>query len=207
MMRHMLAILFILAVLVPSGQVWSADNQAQLEKEVRELRQRVSELESQLEQERGYGQNVWDPFREMERVQREMNRMFNDSFGRGLLSEPGLFGRNVFDPQADITENQTHYTVTMDIPGMEKDAVNVEIKGNTLYVSGERSETKEKTGANNEVISKERSFGHFSRIVTLPGDVKEDSIDAQYANGILTIRVEKAQSGTADAAGTKVIVR
>jgi len=70
----------------------------------------------------------WDPFSEMERIQKEMNRMFRDSSSRGFLQgslKP--FTGSFFDPEVDIRETESHYIVTMDIPGMEKDSINIEV--------------------------------------------------------------------------------
>ncbi|MBN1521609.1 MAG: Hsp20/alpha crystallin family protein [Candidatus Aureabacteria bacterium] len=136
----------------------------------------------------------WDPFEEMERIQKEMNRMFRNSFGRGLLQKkPALFiQEHYFDPDIDIRDDKTHYIITMDIPGMDKDKINIEIKNRHLIVSGERkSETEEKSKGS--FYRKERSFGSFSRTIPLPEDASSKEISAEYKKGVLTIKIPKQE--------------
>lgn len=133
----------------------------------------------------------WDSFSEMERIQKEMNRMFRDSFGRGSLQgKLKPFTGSFFDPEVDIKETESHYIVTMDIPGMEKDSINIEVKGNQLIVSGERERQTEESHLN-RFFRKEREFGHFERIIPLPDDAKQEGIDVEYEKGVLTVKIPK----------------
>jgi len=132
----------------------------------------------------------WDPFSEIDRIQKEMNRMFRDSFGRGR-NQFSLFNKQQpFDLETDMRETKSHYIVKMDIPGMDKSNINIEVKGNVLVVSGERNEFNEQNNKNN-FFRRERSFGYFSRTVPLPDGVDENSISAEYKKGVLTIKIAK----------------
>ena len=139
-----------------------------------------------------YPNAQWDPFEEMENMHKEMNRMFRDSFGRGmghsgfgLLEGPGLF-----DPSLDIKDTPSKYIITFDVPGLEKDNLNIEVKGRTLVVSGERNqETEEKNPG--KFYRKERSFGYFSRAVPLPEDADTNVTVEEFKNGVLKLAVPK----------------
>ena len=135
----------------------------------------------------------WDPFKEMSRIQKEMDRMFRDSFGRSSMS-PSLFdsGRLAwsFDPQIDLKDNGDHYSLTMDVPGTDKDKIKVTAKNNILTISGERAQNQEdKQGS--RYFRRERSYGAFSRSITLPEDADSSNMCLEYKNGVLTASIPK----------------
>lgn len=140
----------------------------------------------------------WDPFAEMEEIQKQMNRMFSDSFGRGFISPQfGMFDKSLaYDLQTDVQETKTHYIIKMDVPGMDKSNINVEVKNNMLMVSGQRDESSEENQGN-KMFRKERSFGYFSRTVPLPTDANGTAITADYNNGVLTVKVPRTENKTA----------
>jgi HSP20 family protein len=133
--------------------------------------------------------DTWEPFEEMKRMQQKFNKMFNESFGKGV--------GNYFEPDIDIKEDKTHYMITMDLPGMDKDKISVEIKNKTLRVSGERETTLEESKGD-KFFRQERSYGHFSRAIPLPDNIKENEISADYIKGVLTIKIAKAFSAAED---------
>lgn len=143
--------------------------------------------------------DTWQPFEEMKRMQQKLNKMFNESFERGMRNygfSPFDKG-NYFEPDIDIKEDKTHYIITMDLPGMDKDKISVEIKNNTLRVSGER-ETAFEENKGDKFFRQERSYGHFLRVIPLPDNIKEDEVSADYKNGVLTIKIAKASSAADD---------
>lgn len=135
----------------------------------------------------------YDPFYEMEHIQQRMNRMFHDSFSRAMdLSGPTFLSQHTFfEPEIDINESGTHYVVKLDLPGMEKDQINVEVKDHFLVVSGNRKIEKEETDKDGKFYRAERSFGSFSRAVPLPADANQDDIQAEYKNGVLSVKIAK----------------
>ena len=180
----------------------ATDETQALKDEVKALKERISEMEknssSQIKTPPTGSALIqpdadeMNPFTEMERMHKEMNRMFSDSMGRGLGSQSsGMLGReSLFDQQLDVQDEGGHYVVKMDIPGMQKNDINVEVKNGMLSVSGERSnETEEQKP--NQFYRKERSFGKFSRKVPLPDDAKADDVAADYKNGVLTVKIGK----------------
>lgn len=98
-----------------------------------------------------------------------MTDWFNDH--RGRLS-------------ADVVETDKEYEISVDLPGVSKDEINIEFTDGVLTVSCERTSTIE-----NKLVQ-ERRYGRFSRTFTLP-HVEQDDIDAQLANGVLTLKITK----------------
>ncbi len=126
----------------------------------------------------------WDPFGELDRLNRQLST-YLDSW-RQL---PTLLG-DVFTPLADVEETDDAYLVEIELPGVDKDDVDIEIAGRRLTVDGERKE-KERVGI---LRRRERVVGRFHYEVTLPGDIEEDSVEAHLEEGVLTVRVAKPAS-------------
>jgi HSP20 family protein len=137
----------------------------------------------------------WNPTRELASfpsdifsMQREMNRMF-DNFFRGA-DEPGLLNGSWL-PAVDVAEEENEYVVKVELPGVNKDDVKITLESNILTVRGEKKAEKETKDKNYHRM--ERSYGSFQRSFTLPTSVKNDKIDAQYRDGILSITLPKAE--------------
>lgn len=122
-----------------------------------------------------------DPaFREMERIQREMNRLFEQSW---------MGTSQNFTPRLDLTENKKSYILKVDLPGMEKESINVNTTDDLITVSGERKiENEEEENGYHRI---ERSYGSFSRTIPMPSNVDTAKIEANYENGVLTITLPK----------------
>ena len=146
----------------------------------------------------------WNPYSELAQIQRRMNRLFNESFGGGLWQR-GIPAGDTYDLSTDIKGTKNEYVISMDIPGMEKDQINVEVKNNTLLVSGERNnENEEKTA---DYYKQERSFGYFSQSLPLPEDADSSGISVNYNKGVLKIEVPKlAKANTEQQESTKIKV-
>lgn len=132
----------------------------------------------------------WDPYKEMERIQRRIDRWFNYMW----RTMPGVeFKRiEIFEPQIDLTETENEYIVTCDLPGMNKEEINVSVIDNYLTISGTRIIKKEETKEGGYSYQ-ERKCGYFKRTVLLPGSVDENNVKAEYTNGILNIRIQKVK--------------
>ncbi len=134
-----------------------------------------------------------NPWREFASLQRQMDRLFDD-FTR---YEPTVeFSNNVdFVPACDLDETDKHYLIALDIPGMTKEQLQVEITGNTLTISGEKKEEKkEGKGAQR---SCERFRGRFERSFTLPELAASDQVEADYKDGVLRISIPKSEEAKA----------
>jgi HSP20 family protein len=125
----------------------------------------------------------WDPFSDLDRLNRQLAG-YLDSWRQA----PGLLGG--FTPLADVEETPEGYTVEIELPGLRRDDIDIEIAGGRITVSGERKE-KERAGI---LRRRERTVGRFTYEVTLPGDVDEDRVEAQLNDGVLTVRVPKPES-------------
>lgn len=103
-------------------------------------------------------------------------------------------------PSADLQETKENYIVTVDLPGMDKEKIRIELRYNVLAISGSRERLhEEKPG--DKIIRQELSRGEFYRSFTLPGPVESDKTKAKYENGVLTVILIKSR----DAAEKKEI--
>jgi HSP20 family protein len=129
----------------------------------------------------------WDPTRELDSLQSEFNRLFDSFIGNGRSE---VRARR-WVPAVDLVETDESLVLRADLPGLEKDDVAIEVKDSVLTLSGERrAEHEDKAEGYYRV---ERSFGRFSRSLTLPQGVEPDSIDAQFTDGVLEIRIPKPE--------------
>jgi HSP20 family protein len=105
---------------------------------------------------------------------------------------PAVFqARNV--PPMNVSETEGHFTVALELPGMDSKDINIEIMGNQLQISGERKWEEEKKGK--EFHRVESQYGSFARSLTLPENLRLDreSIEATFKNGILEVKVPKLE--------------
>ena len=127
----------------------------------------------------------WDPMRELDSLQGDMNRLF-DRFFEGRAPNGG--GRR-WIPAMDLVETHDALVLRGDLPGMSEEDVEIEIKDNVLTVSGERKAQHEEKGEGYHRV--ERAFGSFSRSLSLPRGVEADKIAASFDNGVLEVRIPK----------------
>jgi HSP20 family protein len=95
-------------------------------------------------------------------------------------------------PLIDLTEDKDKYYIRAELPGVKGNELDIQIKENTLAISGERKIAAEEEGA--RYHRREREAGTFSRMIGLPGDVNPDDVAAKLENGILTVEVAKAEA-------------
>ncbi len=145
----------------------------------------------------GYWDNFWgdewDPLPEMRRMEERMNKIFGEGFNRSVQSRGfSSSANNFFIPDIDLKEEDTHYVIKMDLPGMDKDKISVEIKGRALVISGERkSVIEDKDG--DKLRRQEINYGSFSRQIPLPSNIKEDDVAADYKDGVLTVKIGRTE--------------
>ncbi|KAJ3286791.1 hypothetical protein HK104_008878 [Borealophlyctis nickersoniae] len=149
-----------------------------------------------------------DPFTDMDRFVR---RAFggNDSpflltgggdtqqqQGGGQLQQTSGENRQALEtflrgPKLDLIEGDKEYIVKADLPGLNKDEVQITVDDNTLTISGERKDEKEETG--DKFYRRERTYGRFTRSVRLPPNAKVENAQATMENGVLTLKVAKEE--------------
>ena len=131
----------------------------------------------------------WEPVRELNTLQSEMNRLFNTIFDTPVPNETAGVRRWI--PAMDLVETDNDFVLRADLPGVAEGDVNIELEDNVLTVSGERkSEHEERKEGYYRV---ERASGRFSRSLTLPEGVDADAIKASFEKGVLEIRIPKPE--------------
>ena len=122
-----------------------------------------------------------------------LNNPENDFFDTFFYGWPTIDSEKEFkwSPRADIHETDTEIILDFELPGIEKNDIKVELKDNTLSVSGERKQDENIENAETRRI--ERHYGKYERTFTLPDTVKSEDVSAAYKNGILTLSLPKAE--------------
>lgn len=126
----------------------------------------------------------WDPTRELSLLQGDVNRLF----GRFLDGAPGSTPDQWLPPM-DVAEEAEHFVITMDVPGVSRDDLVIEVHERTLRVSGERRQ--ERSDEHASYFRMERGYGSFARTMTLPKGIDADAIEASVELGVLELRVPK----------------
>lgn len=129
----------------------------------------------------------WDPVRELDSLQGDMNRLFDRFFehrGNGASSRRWI-------PAMDLVENETSLVLRADLPGLSEGDVDIEVKDNVLTISGERRSESEEKGEGFHRV--ERAFGRFSRALSLPEGVDAEKIAASFKDGVLEVTVPKPE--------------
>ena len=116
-----------------------------------------------------------------------MSRQFEESMGGAEIE--GLPGRGD-STSIDVADRGDEFVVTADLPGYRKADIDVTLRGDRLQIRGEREEASEE-GEEGRYIRKERRHESVSRSVSLPSEVDEESVSAQYRNGVLTVTLPK----------------
>ncbi len=130
-----------------------------------------------------------DPFRELASLQDRMNRVFEDTLGRGRHDEEVLTG--TWAPPVDIVETKDKMVLTAELPGFAEDQIHVNFEDGILSIEGERKFEKESKDESYHRV--ERSYGKFLRSFSLPGNLDSQKIAASFANGLLTIELPKRE--------------
>ena len=143
----------------------------------------------------------WNPLQDLMILQDRMNRLFEDATQRRARTESD--GRDEIDradwtPAADVYETETGYTIAIDLPGVDREALEIDLDENRLIVKGNRvieEPTKYRT---------ERARGRFVRTFSVPGSVDQGQIGAEYKNGVLEVRLPKRREQKAQRVEIKI---
>ncbi|EWM19144.1 Hsp20/alpha crystallin family protein [Kutzneria sp. 744] len=129
----------------------------------------------------------WDPFREFEDIYGQLGRWLDAAAGR--IDER----LRTWTPLADVSETAEEYLVEVDLPGVARDDVAIDLVGNELVIDGEIKD-REREGVFRQ---RARRAGRFTFRVLLPQDVDEDHIEANLADGVLNVRAPKTEQAKA----------
>ena len=132
----------------------------------------------------------WSPWREMPALYNRFNRLFDDPFFRvGQMDDDA--GMGLWNPAVDLYEKDDHFMIKAELPGVDKKDIKIDLQDRLLTLSGERTYDNEVKEEN--YYRRERSYGKFQRVFTLPADVDSDKIKAEFKDGVLQIEVPKPE--------------
>jgi HSP20 family protein len=138
----------------------------------------------------------WRPFGDLERWPGLWEGFFPGRTSR-LMNElfrewPATARGGGFVPAVELTENDSNYTITVEIPGVQKNDVQVELQEGMLVVHGEKKSEREEKKDRSRYV--ERSYGSFSRAFDLPADADADRLEASFKDGVLTVKVPRKEA-------------
>jgi HSP20 family protein len=128
----------------------------------------------------------WTPFNRLATLRDEFDRLFDFSWPS---RDTGLLGG--WSPALDVYDDKDNLVVTLEVPGMKKEDIEISLHDGMLTVSGERKDEREETEG--QAFRSERYFGKFQRSLSLPAAVDANKVKASYKDGILTIHLPKAE--------------
>jgi len=134
------------------------------------------------------GMTRWEPFRGLNSLQEQVNRLFEDSFARTRSGQAKLAS---WAPAVDIYETENELVVKADLPDVQEKDIDVRVENNTLTIRGERKFSNEVHEDN--YLRIERAYGTFTRSFSLPNTVDTEAIKAEYRNGVLSVRMPKRE--------------
>ena len=129
------------------------------------------------------------PFRDFEKMRKEMDRLWDSFFEGGLRRRTE--GAVEWLPSLDIAETKNELVVKCEIPGMDPKDIDISLSDGMLTIKGEKKQEREEKEADYHLV--ERSYGAFTRSVQLPKEVQSDKISAFYKNGVLKITLPKSE--------------
>jgi HSP20 family protein len=143
----------------------------------------------------------WNPLQDLVLLQDRMNRLFEDATDRRARQESNTrddFERADWTPAADIYETESGYQIAIDLPGVGRDAVEINLDDNRLVIRGTRSIEELEKQRN------ERPSGKFLRSFTVPNSIDQDQIGAEYKDGVLLVRLPKRREQKAQRVEIKI---
>jgi len=132
----------------------------------------------------------WDPARELDSLQGEMNRLFSSFFDAPSRAGDGAAARR-WVPAMDLVETGNDFVLRADLPGISESDVSVELENNVLTIAGERKAEHEEQQEGYYRL--ERATGGFARTLTLPEGVNADAVQANFDKGVLEVRIPKPE--------------
>ncbi len=135
-----------------------------------------------------------DPQREIQRMQRDMDRMLNDAFGRFNYGPdfPDLHRGTTVTPDIDLKDEADKYIALVDLPGADENDISVKLEDQVLTISGKQHYEQLNRDAAGNITFRQHRSGTFRRSVSLPDPVKESGMKTELDNGVLKIIIPKA---------------
>jgi HSP20 family protein len=139
----------------------------------------------------------YNPWSEMNSLQRQLNRMFDDVLTPATLADFGNFSKV---PAAELTETEENLVLKLEVPGMQPAELNIEATAKSISISGERKSETQAEDSGKTHLSEGVSFrtefryGSFQRVIPLPVRIQNTEVKAEYKNGILHLTLPKAEA-------------
>lgn len=127
--------------------------------------------------------------RNLSELSRGLDRLFDEGLN-GVFGDKSEFATALRSPALDVSENESAYTVKIDLPGVPKDAVKINIEGRRISIDAEQRKDEEKKEGE-RVIYRERSVSRFSRSFSLPQEISQSDSTATMDHGVLTLNLVK----------------
>lgn len=141
-----------------------------------------------------FNANTWNPLAEIERMQRDIDRMFNHSYNN-FDRRPDFrqhFKHNFSSPKLDVREGKKGFTVILELQGLDAANISVNLDGRLLTVKGEQDFSSQKQDRYGNPVFRQRSSGAFQRSITLPAPVRQNEMRTRAEDGVLIITIPKA---------------
>jgi HSP20 family protein len=139
----------------------------------------------------------YNPWSEMNSLQRQLNRIFDDALSPASLADFGNFSKV---PAAELTETEENLVLKLEVPGMQPTELNIEATEKSVSISGERTSETQSEESGKTHLSEGVSFrtefryGSFQRVIPLPARIQNTEVKAEYKNGILHLTLPKAEA-------------
>ena len=146
----------------------------------------------------------WSPFRELEEMSSRLNRIFGNATLPATTGDTTRDAMMVFDwsPTVDVVETPEEFQIKAELPEVKKEDVKVSVDDGVLRLEGERKQEKE--DKNKKFHRIERSYGSFLRSFTLPDNVDDTKVRAEFKDGVLNVRLPKTEKAKPKAIEVKV---
>jgi len=144
----------------------------------------------------------WDPFKEMDELQRRLTSMFGLGSPRLANGKEETMTVTQWLPLVDINEDDKEYLIKAELPDLRKEEVKVSVEGGVLTISGERKFEKEEKDKKYHRI--ERAYGTFTRSFSVPDDADDSKVSAEFKDGLLTVRLAKSEKARPKSIDVKV---
>jgi len=133
----------------------------------------------------------WDPFQDLLSIQDEMNQLFGRAMGQPSGRQGSEASTRMWAPALDISERKDAYLVTVELPGVKAEDLEITLEDGLLTIQGERHFAHD--ASEQQFHRVERRYGAFRRSITLPSRVRANEIEASFENGLLQVVVPKAE--------------
>ncbi len=133
----------------------------------------------------------WEPFRDLASFRDEVNRVWSDALSH--WPNQGFWRGSGWVPAVDVHETEDDVVITAEVPGINREDIDISVSGDTVTISGRSGEEAAEEDKSRRYFRRERYWGEFARTVQLPTEVDAARSKAVFQNGILTVTMPKSE--------------